>query len=90
MNLYQVYNGYMGDGPVNVVVIANNEHRARELASANLKESVKDTGKYAHINPRCGIDGVYYKYPEIYWTKLEVVLLHEDTSLEFVSETREG
>lgn len=38
MNLYRVYNGYMANGPVFVIVLAETEEKAKESAAAKFKE----------------------------------------------------
>ncbi|URN94570.1 MAG: hypothetical protein NAG76_22600 [Candidatus Pristimantibacillus lignocellulolyticus] len=62
MNLYEVYNGFNGDGPVFVTVVALNEEQARSLASKAFKED-------AHSPFGTTM------YEERYWTNLEVELL---------------
>lgn len=38
MKLYQVFNGYMGMGPIFVIVIAMNEEEAKDLATHKFKK----------------------------------------------------
>ena len=38
MNLYKVYNGYTGFSAVHVIVVADSESRAKELASSAFKK----------------------------------------------------
>ncbi|ETT46292.1 hypothetical protein C171_28592 [Paenibacillus sp. FSL H8-237] len=77
MNLYQVFNGYMGNGPVYVIVLAEDEERARVSASEAFK---KDAFCPAWNQ---------YRHPESYWTRLEVKFL-SDAGVPFVSEVEEG
>ena len=44
MNLYKVYNGYTGFSAVHVIVLADNNNRAVELASEAFKK--EGEGKY--------------------------------------------
>lgn len=74
MKLYRVYNGYMGFGPVHVLVIANTKKLARELAS----EAFKKVGGERYGEP-------YYRP-----SKLEIELITDDLSKTFVSEVDEG
>lgn len=74
MNLYEVYNGYTGDGPVFVTVLALNEEHAKELASKVLKEDAHEFGKSL--------------YNESYWTNLEVKFL-ANCSEPYVSDVKE-
>jgi hypothetical protein len=81
MKLYIAYNGYTGDTAVHVIVLAKNEKQAYELASKKLEEASlytnSLTGKSTHI------------YDENYWTNLEIELLCNDLSKQYVSETFE-
>ncbi|AIQ69551.1 hypothetical protein [Paenibacillus graminis] len=77
VNLYYVVNGYMGNGPHFVTVIAKNEAAAKTAASEMFK-------KHAFSSYRG-----QYRYPEEYWTNLEVIFL-SDASVPFASEVDEG
>ncbi|OMD29130.1 hypothetical protein BJP48_18730 [Paenibacillus odorifer] len=77
MNLYQVFNGYMANGPVFVIVLAEDEEKARVSASEAFK---KDAFCPAWNQ---------YRYPESYWTRLEVKFLSV-ADVPFVSEVEEG
>ena len=68
MKLWEVTNGFMGDGYVHVLVIAETKKKAKELASAKFKDDALDI------------------YPPNYWKKLDVELLADDTSIEYVGE----
>ena len=74
MKLYRVYNGYMGFGPVHVLVIADSNNQARGLAS----EAFKKVGGERY--------GESYYRP----SKLEVELITDDLSKLFVREVDEG
>ena len=45
MKLYQVYNGFMGFGPIFVIVIAKNKKDAERLARDKFKEGGPSAGK---------------------------------------------
>jgi hypothetical protein len=77
MNLYEVYNGYTGNGAVFCVVIAENENQAKELASEVFKEQARPSALWTEVT------GDEFNYPERFWTNLEVELKHEDTSKPF-------
>jgi len=63
VKLYAVYNGYQGYEPVHVMVVADSEERAVQLASAELKKEATVNGKPI--------------YEEDYWTELEANCLFD-------------
>ncbi|PEE16026.1 hypothetical protein CON53_21365 [Bacillus cereus] len=91
VKLYYVTNGYTGDDQVHVYVIAENEERAKELASEKFKEDARNES-YEHdveLFQSVGrsTDGLKeYRYDERYWTNLKVYCEVEDTSKEFASD----
>lgn len=90
MNLYCITNGYTGDGAVHVYVIAENESRAKELATLEFKEDARNDSYERDLESykRYGFDTSIlkeYQYDERYWTNLKVEFVVEDTSQEFVS-----
>jgi hypothetical protein len=94
MKLYEVTNGYVGDSYVRVLVIAESEERAKELASAKLKEEARneDYEKEVERYKRWGWDTSTlkeYLYPESYWERLDVVCLCDDLTNEWSSEVTE-
>ncbi|WP_425204003.1 hypothetical protein [Priestia megaterium] len=83
MNLYEIYNGYTGYGSVHVIVLAENDEKAKELASEQLKESAKRESyeRDMKLYTERGWDTKNlkeYMYPESYWTELKVETLCED------------
>jgi len=85
MNLYNIYNGYQGDGPVHVIVIAESEQQAKELASEAFKKNALREKVVSPFDTPF-IKEQYYIYPENYWTDLEVDLLYHINDESFVSE----
>ncbi|HDR4393167.1 TPA: hypothetical protein ACOQ31_004652 [Bacillus cereus] len=90
MNLYRVTNGFMGYGAVHVYVIAENENRAKELAALEFKEEARNEEYEAELKLYkqrgwCTDHLKKYNYDESYWTRLDVELVAEDTTQEFVS-----
>ncbi|EEM38023.1 hypothetical protein bthur0004_61370 [Bacillus thuringiensis serovar sotto str. T04001] len=84
----------MGSSQVHVYVIAEDEERAKELASEKFKEDARDEDydekladhkKYGWSTN----DLEEYRYDESYWTNLKVYCEAEDTSKEFVSDINE-
>ncbi|MEH7541818.1 hypothetical protein V7426_21730 [Bacillus thuringiensis] len=91
MKLYYVTNGYTGFSQVHVYVIAENEEKAKELASVKFKEEARDNSyeRYVELFKELGkpTDGLKkYRYDERYWTNLTVHLEAEDTSKEFTTD----
>lgn len=82
MNLYQVFNGYMGDGPVFVIVLAENKQKAWFAASEALKKNAFFPARNEYAEDR-------YLYSEDYWTDLEVKFLSV-ASAPFVSKVEGG
>lgn len=70
MKLYRVYNGFMGEGLVRVIVVAESEQQAREMAS----EALKREGETRY--------GKRYYEPQ----RLEVELLTDDLTKPYASE----
>lgn len=88
MKLYEVYNGYEGYTSIRVMVIAENEERAFFLASEKFKENAR--------NPRRDKENYFFSeeaeeflQPEIYWTRLEVVLITDNLTVEWAGEVIE-
>lgn len=50
MNLYRVFNGYIGFVSVNVLIVAANEERALELAREKFKEQSSSYGENYYSN----------------------------------------
>jgi hypothetical protein len=50
MNLYRVINGYMGESYVRVLVVAQNEERALELAREKFKSESEHYGEAYYSN----------------------------------------
>lgn len=82
MNLYQVFNGYMGNGPIFVIVLAEDEEKARASASEAFKKDAFSPALNKYDKDK-------YRHPQSYWTKLEVKFL-SDARVPFVSEVEEG
>ncbi len=94
MKLYCVTNGYTGNSQVHVYVIAEDEERAKELASEKFKKDARNESYERQVETfqsvGCSTDGLKkYHYDERYWTDLEVYLEAEDTSKEFVSDVND-
>lgn len=70
MNVYSVTNGYIGYSVMFVLVVAETEARARELAAERFKSAS---------------DARRVPYPENYWTNLQVEFICS-TDKEFASE----
>lgn len=90
MNLYYVTNGFMGYAAVHVYVIAENEHRAKELAESEFKEKAKNEDyesklKFYKQRGWCTDHLKKYNHDESYWKRLNVELVAADTRQEFVS-----
>lgn len=82
MNLYQVFNGYMSNGPIFVIVLAEDEEKAKEAASEVFKKDAFSPALNKYDKDSC-------RYPESYWTRLDVKFL-SDARVPFVSEVEEG
>ncbi|MGN4423431.1 hypothetical protein ACTFQN_06180 [Bacillus cereus group sp. MYBK30-1] len=94
MKLYYVTNGYTGNSQVHVYVIAENEDRAKELASEKFKDDARNESYEREVELFKGIgrsiDGLKeYRYDEKYWTNLKVYCEAEDTSKEFASDVND-
>ncbi|MFI8673486.1 hypothetical protein ACIGIJ_27080 [Bacillus paranthracis] len=90
MNLYCVTNGFMGYGAVHVYVIAEKEHRAKELAESKFKEEARNEEyeselKFYKQRGWCADHLKKYNHDESYWKRLNVELVAADTTQEFVS-----
>jgi hypothetical protein len=70
MKLFKITNGYIGDGYVHVLCIAESEAKALEMAKEKLKVKAEST----------------YLYPPGYYKKLAIELLCSDVTNEFCSE----
>lgn len=72
----------MANGPVFVIVLAEDEEKARASASEAFKKDAFSPAwnKYAKDT---------YRYPELYWTRLEVKFLSA-ANVPFTSEVEEG
>lgn len=68
MKLWQVENGYWGNGPIHVLIVAPTRARALELAGAAFSAD-SDRHRIA--------------YDETYWMRLEARELCSDTSAEW-------
>ncbi len=68
MQLYEVTNGYVGDGYTHVLVLAEDEEQARRLASEKFK---------AESDSRVADFGESHAYKSDYWEKLEAERLAE-------------
>lgn len=78
MKLYEVCNGYRGYDYTHVLVTAENEERAKELAKTQFqKGAVNPYG----IKPKLA-------YKPNYWTDLETEVIFEDCSEENASSVR--
>lgn len=73
MKLYEVFNGYMGNSPVSVLVTAKNEERAKELAKIAFQKEV--------VNPSFKTK-VHRTHGPSYWNDLEAVIVFKDCSEE--------
>ncbi|EJL1640127.1 hypothetical protein NL868_001305 [Shigella flexneri] len=94
MKLFQVFNGYMGDGEVFCTVIAKDQKRAYELASEKFRESARNEDYETDLETyqKYGWDTSRikkYRYDERYWTNLEVICLSDDLTKEYASEVRD-
>lgn len=81
MKLWEVTNGYIADSYVRVLVVAETEERAIELASEKLEEG---SHYYCRI-----LEKTIYKYPEEYWTDLEAEVIFEDLATENIGRVQE-
>lgn len=87
MKLYQVYNGFTGYSDVHVLVVAENEDRANELASEEFKAKARNES----YDPQSIFPSrkEEFKYSESYWTNLDVCLIQDDLTIESVGEVSE-
>ena len=77
MKLWEVTNGFMGNGYIRILIIARTRKRALELASDAFKKDAENSGlnvSYSTQSP----------YPESYWTNLEADLLCGDVDNEYI------
>jgi len=77
MKLYKVYNGYVGDSAVYVIVVAKDSDEAYQLASTQF-----EANSYKYKSSE-------HRYFESYWTNLEIILLSDDLTKSFVSEVED-
>jgi hypothetical protein len=77
MKLFRVYNGYTGFSQVYVLVIAESEERALEIATETFKKEAEDK-EYLEMWGK-------FQYTERYYTNLEIELLCDATQ-EWVSQ----
>lgn len=77
MKLYEVRNGYSGDGDLRCLVVAKSKKRAKELAEEKFEENARSifTGRIL--------------YPKKYWKRLDVKILCSNTNIEYVGEVSE-
>ena len=83
MRLYEVTNGYGGDGPVMVIVLAKDAEEAERLASERFKKEARSSYYDAHVAERKRLNMDWenlkeYNYPEKYWKELHVEMIAED------------
>ena len=83
MKLFEVRNGYYGEGAVRCFVIAETEDVALKMASESFREeSNVGFGDYVY-------DGEKHLYPRNYWEDLRVRCVVEDTSVEWRSKVND-
>lgn len=77
MKLYEVTNGYIGESYVKVLVIAENEERAKQLAYKRYKKEAGERNKRFKV------------YSEAYYNNLTIECLCEDVTKEWSTEPRD-
>ena len=77
MKLWEVTNGFMGNGYLSVLIIARTKKRALELAGDAFKKDADNGGLNLSYSDKP-------RYPESYWTNLEAELLCGDVNNEYV------
>lgn len=82
MNLYRVWNGWVGAGAIRVLVVASDEDRARELATDRFRERAEAMNRMT-ARPDESMIG------ESYWTDLDVEVLTEGLDEEWAGEVSE-
>lgn len=95
MKLYEVTNGYIGNGNVNCLIIADTETRALQLASKQFKKEIdddleetkkeyeKDTIKYGKKFADNFHKPFKCRYSKSYYTDLVAECLCDDTEKEW-------
>ena len=81
MKLWEVANGFMGNGYVRVLIIAETKKRAQELATEKFKENIA-----AGASPDDVTCSIPNRYPPSYWKNLDTELLTDDTSIEYAGD----
>ena len=69
MKLFEITNGFIGDSYVRILVVAETDDRAIEIARPIFKNEAEDEKRY----------------PESYWIRLDANLLCDDLSEEWNS-----
>jgi hypothetical protein len=96
MKLWRVYNGWTGNGPMNVLVVAATHERALDLARAQFKGEVdkdleESRQRDLEYQRRFGWKAreIKPKYPDTYWTQLEAVLLCDNLVSEWANKVED-